>query len=385
MRIAYLCDADSGGIAGYAVRQVNALTEAGAEVTLLCRPTLRAERVQHAEVLSILPAPPARASGKAHRIFRQILDLREIAGIVECEVETSDYDALLIACYAEYFSPFWAGIYRRIAKKLLIGTIAHDPVRDFVLGPRWWHRWSVREGYSFVSHVFVHDDTAVDFGGPEPGGVQIHEIPIGTFEVAPPRESREEVRAAMGFESSDQVFLSFGQIRDGKNLDRFLRVMPGLPETVKLWVAGSGGGGAQLPPEAYRALAGELGVSHRCRWDLRYIPDEKTGDLFNAADFILMTYSAKFRSASGVLSTAVHCRKPMLASSGAGPLRSAVERYRLGIFVEPDNDDAIRRGALILLAEPPVPEWERYEMENSWHENAMRVIEALNGQGGGQM
>jgi len=254
-----------------------------------------------------------------------------------------------------------------------------------VLGPGWWHRWSVRKGYSFVSHVFVHDNTAVDFGGPKPGGVQIHEIPIGTFEVASPREYREEVRAAMGFELGDQVFLSFGQIRDGKNLDRFLRVMPGLPETVKLWVAGSGGGGAQLPPETYRNLAGELGVSHRCRWDLRYIPDEETGDLFNAADFVLMTYSANFRSASGVLNTAVHCRKPMLASSGAGPLRSAMERYHLGIFVEPDNDDAIRRGALILLANPPVPEWERYEVENSWQENATRVIEALNGQGGGQM
>jgi glycosyltransferase involved in cell wall biosynthesis len=375
MRLLYLCDADTGGIAEYALRQVEALAAAGVEVTLLCRPSLRTERVMHAVVKKHLPQPPGRSNLFPVRVFRQIVDQRAVAHAAVREAV--GHDAVIIACYAEYFSPFWAGIYRRLADRLTIGTVAHDPVRDFMLGPRWWHRWSVRQAYSFVTHVFVHDETPVDFGGAPPAGVAVHIIPHGPYEVAPASKSREDLRAAMGFEPSDQVFLAFGQIRDGKNLDRFLRVMKELPETVKLWVAGSGGSGSQRPPESYRQLAEELGVGHRCSWDFRYVPDEETGNLFAAADCVLMTYSAKFRSASGVLNAAVSCRKPLLASSGAGPLKSAVEKYQLGIFEEPDDDLAILKGAKRLLAEPPAPEWERYERENSWEENARRVIGAF--------
>jgi glycosyltransferase involved in cell wall biosynthesis len=303
-----------------------------------------------------------------------------VTSIAAREAASGNYDVLLIACYAEYFSPFWAGILRRVARKgLVIGTIAHDPVRDFVLGPVWWHRWSVRQAYSFVSHVFAHDETPVDFGGPKPDRIKVHVIPHGPFEIAAPREDRDLLRRRYGFQPTDTVFLSFGQIRDGKNLDRFLRAMTGLPDSVKLLVGGSGGGGSQRLPDFYVALAAQLGVAHRCVWDLRYIPDAETGDLFSVSDYVLLTYSARFRSASGVLNAAVGGRRKVLASSGPGPLKSVVERYHLGVFVEPDQDDAILQGARELIKSEVMPDWVRYERENSWEENARRVIEAFSG------
>jgi glycosyltransferase involved in cell wall biosynthesis len=187
--------------------------------------------------------------------------------------------------------------------------------------------------------------------------------------------------------SPDVVFLAFGQIRDGKNLDLFLRAMPRLPENVKLLVAGKGDSGSSRPAAYYQKLAEELGVADRCRWDIRRIPDEEVGDIFAACDVVLVTYSAKFRSASGVLNAAVSARKPVLASSGPGPLKTVVEKYELGVFVKPDDAEEILRGAskLVpssatdepatrhsLLATPP-PAWDRYECENSWKENASQV------------
>lgn len=379
MRILYVCDADSGGIAEYALRHVDALAKAGATVTLLCRPALRTERVRRATVRAVLPVRPERVSCFARRIEIKIRDQRAGARIVAKEARNGGYDALLLACYAEYFSPFWAGIYRRISGKVPIGTIAHDPVRDYVLGPLWWHQWSIRQAYSFVTHVFVHDRTPVDFGGNKPACIQTHIIPHGPFEVSVPRMGRDVMRERYGFTGSDQVFLSFGQIRDGKNLDRFLRVMSSLPNHVKLLVAGSSGGGSLRQPQYYQNLAKELGVANRCVWDIRYVPDDETGDVFAAADFVLMTYSAKFRSASGVLNTAVTCRKPILASSGTGPLKTAVEDYSLGVFVPPDDDEATLAGACTLLAAPAAADWERYERENSWEENAKRVIAVFEG------
>jgi glycosyltransferase involved in cell wall biosynthesis len=206
--------------------------------------------------------------------------------------------------------------------------------------------------------------------------------------------------------SPDVVFLAFGQIRDGKNLDLFLRVMTHLPKHVKLLVAGKGDSGSSRPPEFYQNLAEELGVADRCRWDIRRIPEDEVGDIFAACDVVLVTYSAKFRSASGVLNAAVSARKLVLASSGSGPLKTVVEKYHLGVFVEPDAPEETLRGAQMLLDAvsssptqildirhstldacfPPatsdsphdtagvlLPAWDRYERENSWKENAKNI------------
>lgn len=123
----------------------------------------------------------------------------------------------------------------------------------------------------------------------------------------------------------------------------------------------------------------------RCRWDIRRIPDEEVGDVFAACDVVLVTYSTKFRSASGVLNAAVSARKPMLASSGPGPLKTVVEKYHLGVFVEPDDLEEILRGASKLVPSSATgkrefelqPEWERYESENSWKENARIICKAF--------
>jgi len=123
-----------------------------------------------------------------------------------------------------------------------------------------------------------------------------------------------------------------------------LRAMTRLPENVKLLVAGKGDSGSSKPPEFYIKLAEELGVSHRCRWDIRRIPEDEVGDIFAACDCVLVTYSSKFHSASGVLNTAVSARKPVLASSGTGPLKSLVKKFQLGIFVNPDSEEQIVSG-----------------------------------------
>ena len=115
------------------------------------------------------------------------------------------------------------------------------------------------------------------------------------------------------------------------------------------------------------------------------------GDIFAACDAVLVTYSAKFRSASGVLNAAVSARKQMLASSGAGPLKTVVEKYHLGVFVEPDDLEEIVRGASKFVpnfeTEQPAtryqlhatsaPAGDRYELENSWEENARKVVKVF--------
>ena len=113
--------------------------------------------------------------------------------------------------------------------------------------------------------------------------------------------------------------------------------------------------------------AEELGVGDRCRWDIRRIPEDEVGDFFAACDVVLVTYSAKFRSASGVLNAAISARK------------TVVSKYNLGVFVEPDHLEEIIRGVMQLATRHqmhanPAPPWDRYEGKNSWEENARRVV-----------
>ena len=480
----------------YAIRQSAAIARGGVEVHFLCKPSFPVGRLADGIVVEKFKASRESTvqcrglAGKILQVLGMISDLRIEAKQVDQLAEKLLKDsstrnslpvtrhnlgeaevAVLFACYKEYFAPFWVGPLLRLARRgVVIGTIAHDPVRDFVVGPLWWHRCSVRLGYSFVRHVFVHDDSAVDFGGKHPKGIQVHEIPHGPYEVAEPKIGRLEMRRRLRFSSDlttddsdihgcgttkitkghereaaglcfdkpsgaafsnpstselardsentsltlsasspaplpatshsplatpaspDVVFLAFGQIRDGKNLDLFLRAMTQLPENVKLLVAGKGDSGSSRPPEFYQELAVELGVAERCRWDIRRIPDEEVGDIFAACDVVLVTYSAKFRSASGVLNAAVSARKPVLASSGLGPLKTVVEKYHLGVFVAPDNPGEILKGAQMILDSltPRAsryqslatstllkPDWEKYEKENSWEENARKVRQAF--------
>ena len=500
----------------YAIRHSAAIALEGVEVHFLCKPSFPAERLGAGIILEkfqerrVARGESRRLAGKLSTILRLTLGQRRNAKqVVELATKLAQNSStrnplpvtrqrpgysevvVLFACYKEYFSPFWVGPLKKLARRgVVIGTIAHDPVRDFVVGPLWWHRWSVRLGYSFVRDVFVHDATPVDFGGKQPKGVEVHQIPHGPYEVAEPKIGRLEMRRRLSFSSdlttedtedtesteeaarlcldkpsgaalsnsstselardvenasltrsasvpalalcaddagiggaggnqlvdsaegakaldarrstldtyapADVVFLAFGQIRDGKNLDLFLQAMTILPKRVKLLVAGKGDSGSSKPPEFYQKLAEELGVADRCRWDIRRIPDDEVGDILAACDVVLVTYSAKFRSASGVLNAAVSARKPVLASSGLGPLKSVVNKYNLGLFVEPDNLEAVLRGAKQLLdslsspstqtlatSDSPhdtagflLPAWERYECDNSWEKN-IKIISSF--------
>ena len=550
----------------YALRQAAAIALEGCEVHFLCKESFPKQRLATGIRLINLKADrePFWATGKLRTIWRLTIGSRRISQQIFEIAEKMHFEFVLFACYKEYFSPFWAGPLRQLANKgAVVGTIAHDPVRDFVMGPLWWHRWCVRLGYSFVRHVFVHDDTPLDFGGAQPQGIQIHQIPHGSYQVCDPKIGRLEMRRRLGVDSGlttiehwdscenrrlgkaegrateswlqrgaasgtmpvieqtkvglkgegvgttesksaaeecrnlslrgmanteqakagpcldkpscasesdslpskladspvsesltrsasapasspatshsllatapeapspatsysplatpaspDVVFLAFGQIRDGKNLDLFLRAMTRLPHHVKLLVAGKGDSGSSKPPEFYQNLAQELGVADRCRWDIRRIPEEEVGDIFAACDLVLVTYSANFRSASGVLNAAVSARKLVLASSGSGPLKTVVEKYHLGVFVEPDDLEETLRGALQLMDAlsspatqnldnrrstldacfPPattdsphdtagvlLPAWDRYESDNSWKENATIVMNLISSSSG---
>jgi glycosyltransferase involved in cell wall biosynthesis len=319
-----------------------------------------------------------KAEGNS-RIVRKLSHAQSIVKnirVLARHIREHKFSHVLFASYFEYLAPLWASSLERLANDgVVFGAVVHDPVRDFVLGPHWWHRWSIARGYSFLREAFVHEPIDLDTVRPMPR-LRTTVIPHGVYSFPDATETRDAARARLGIPPGSHVMLSFGHIRDGKNLDLVLHAMRQFPD-LHLLVAGAAQSSGQKPAEFYQNLAREFGVADRCHWKIGYVNNSETGNLFAASDVALITYSRAFRSASGVLNAAVFFRKPCIASAGQGNLSTMVQKFDLGVWVEPDNADALARGIDRWMISPPKPRWDDYCSENSWQRNAEIVLRQM--------
>ena len=125
----------------------------------------------------------------------------------------------------EYFAPLWAPRFQSLASGgVTFGAMVHDPVRQTVIGPRWWHQWSIASNYSFLREAFVHDPIELDTVRPV-AGLRTTVVPHGPYQFPPLALSRDVMREQLRIPRDGLLMLSFGHIRDAKNLDLVLRVM----------------------------------------------------------------------------------------------------------------------------------------------------------------
>jgi len=380
VKLLYYSPWSYGGLSDYAHSLSNAIADLGIDVTILCSPhypTGRGELYQHLPILQEIVSNNPLPNKILRRLRFAKITIRNYFKLVEV-IKNNQFEYVLMGAYAEYFAPIWSPPFRQLAQKgIIFGAIIHDPVRNTVLGPFWWHRWSIACAYSFLREAFVHESIELDTVQSVPG-LRTTVIPHGPYQFGSPSLTKESARVRFNLPNDSKVMLAFGHIRDNKNLDLILQAMVQIPD-VYLVVAGREQSASERPARFYQELATSLGVLKRCRWYSRFIQSNEIANFFEAADFILLTYSVSFRSASGVLNTAVYYRKPCLVSSGKGSLKTVVQEYELGVWIEPDNIDSISSGIRELIETPPKPNWSRYMHENSWTASAESIIKSFKG------
>lgn len=375
-RLLYYCPYSTGGLADYAWSQVNALSDLGLDITMLAPASFPFDSSGFPIVHEVIDECKSLNGPKLLRALQRVAHIRQNINHLSLFARRHKFRKIVMASYAEYASPFWSRPLRDLSESgVRFGAILHDPFRDHIVGPRWFHNWSIRSGYSFLAEAFVHE--ALDRSMAKvPEHVRLSTLPHGPLTFPRAIESGSHLRIRLGIPENAKLLLAFGQIRDGKNLDLVIKSLATF-EDLWLLVAGQEAGGTQKSLAHYQQLAIECGVSRRCRWVAGFIPASQVGAFFDASDLILLTYSSRFQSASGVLNSAVQFRRPCLASSGNGPLRTQVERYDLGVWVAPDSERAICSGLQAWLDGLNIPSWSRYLEENSWHRNAAVVIEKM--------
>lgn len=373
-RILYSVESVAGGIYTYARHQVSALSASGAEVTVLCREGTHSADFVGARVLARLPSYKAGLGPR--RPVRYIRDARGSSEAIRAEWRRG-YDLVLLDCLREYFAPFWTGPLKRLRSEgARIAVINHDPRRDFRVGPRCWQRTCLRAVYRTVSDIFVHGDVPMTDWSPTYANT-IHCIPHGPLNIGLSKLGREDVRRRYRFEEDDFVILSFGQIRDGKQLDKLIRALSRVSRRVKLLVAGRVESASQRDQAYYLKLCLFSGVSDRVVWDYRYIPEDEVGGLFGACDAVATLYSPNFVSSSGVMSCAVAQSRPLLASGGDGPLKSALRQYPIGEWVNPGDLAAMGAAIDRLMEGRDRYSFEAFLRDHSWEKNAAGILRAL--------
>lgn len=369
------CPSARGGIADYANEQAKAITKLGITVTLLCPGDYCHSADDYVQDRRLSITPTVRGSRMAGR-FRFVRRILNDCHILDRTLSATGVKRVLFATYAEYLAPFWAWRFRHYQRRgVVFGAIAHDPVRDYQVGPRWWHRWSIAEAYSFLREAFVHEPIMLDTVR-HCQQLRTSVVPHGVFPFPPASIRRCEMRLSFGVPNTAFLFLSFGHIRDNKNLPLVLKALADNPQAWLL-VAGPEAKGGQTDSLSLRELAAEYGVGDQCRWLIEYLKPEAVANCFEACDAVMLTYSATFRSASGVQNVAAWFRKPVLVSGGESNLRSSVNRYHLGLAVEPDSTGAIASGISALMNSDFLPDWDAYLVDNNWEQNGRVVVDRL--------
>lgn len=376
-RLLYYAPTSYGGLGNYAQEQADALAGLGIQVDVLCSPDFVKRPGDRFNVLPrLIDGRPMKEMGRVFKAGRFCAILLANFATLRREIVRGGYDKVFLVSYAEYFAPLWAWMFAGLRHRgIVFGAVVQEPVRNFQVGPTWWHRWSISCAYGFLSHAFEHDDVALDTVRPRPD-LRVHIVPMGPQKFPDPAASREETRRRLGIPPEAVVVFSFGHIRDNKNLDFAVRALREVPEAWLL-VAGKRTSESQKSESYYVELAKSLGVDDRCTWIFEYVSETEAANLFEACDLVLLTYSSSFFSASGVLNVAAKYRKPCIASAGEGSLKKVVREYRLGVWVEPDKAEAVAQGIKLWLACAPKPDWEGYAASNSWQRNAEIVQDAL--------
>ena len=171
----------------------------------------------------------------------------------------------------------------------------------------------------------------------------VRRVPHPVYAQYAAARSREEARTRCGLVGD--VLLFFGLVRAYKGLDVLIDAMTRVraARPVTLVVAGE----FYEPVEPVRARIAALGLADSVRLFDRYIPDEEVGDLFAAADAVVLPYRSATQSGVVLVAYAGGC--PVISTS-VGGLPEVVREGVTGHLVPPEDPAALAAAILHFYA-----------------------------------
>jgi D-inositol-3-phosphate glycosyltransferase len=157
------------------------------------------------------------------------------------------------------------------------------------------------------------------------------------------RVEKGEARERLGLPHEIKLLLFFGFVRRYKGVDVLLRALPAIRERlgagVRLMILGEFYEEREETGRLIRELALEDAVILRDQ----YVPNEKVGLYFSAADVVVLPYRSATQS--GIVQIAYQLERPVICT-GVGGLAEVVLNGRTGLIVPPEDPAALAEAVI---------------------------------------
>jgi len=167
------------------------------------------------------------------------------------------------------------------------------------------------------------------------------EAPHPVYDIFEDNYTKEKARQELNLKKNDKVILFFGYVRQYKGLHILLRAMPLLLKEIpiKLVVAGE----FYDKKENYTSIIEELNIQDSVSVFDDYIPNEKVGMFYSAADVVVLPYITATQS--GIIQIAYNYDKPVITTN-VGGLPEVVDEGKTGFTVPPENPHELAQAVL---------------------------------------
>ncbi len=340
------------------------------DISLICAPEFEFQNISGVKITPVLQnlshsIPYIR---KAKFLTAQWINPRKAIR----HIKHSQLDIIHFDSFNHITFPFWYQAMRKTGVK--ITASAHDILRPIAILNKGWEDKQLKAFYQSCDALFVHSQhQANELLAFAPGltSDSIHLVPHGPYTYPAPQKDRATFLKEIGIPLEHQVALFFGQLRDEKNLDVFIRAFARSNPSTHLIIAGKANS-RHKDVVYYKTLGEELEIGNRLHFFHRFIEDEEVGNFFNASDWIALPYKKSFTSQSGVLNIAAHYQKPVLVSN-APVLKETVENSNIGEVCTNDDEKAILQGIKAIqhrIVQNNNFPFEQYQKLYSWEKNA---------------
>lgn len=249
-------------------------------------------------------------------------------------------DAVLFKYWMPFFAPSYGTILRRLKRKMraappvaimiIDNLIPHEPRPLDLPLTRWLMRTT--DAYIAQSNAVRADLLRLD------PGARHREVAHPVYNLFGERIDKREARRALSLDPERPLLLFFGFVRRYKGLDTLLhalpRLRPALDPPPRLLVLGEFYEGRAET----EALAARLGLGDELHLVDAYVPNEKVGLYFSAADAVVLPYRSATQS--GIVQIAWQLERPVICTD-VGGLAEVVRQDDTGLVVPPEDPGAL--------------------------------------------